>query len=62
MFRFIIIFIILLSLQYLGAGIPKANDIYFYVGYFSVPLLLAISINFLIALLTSKIDLLTSKK
>ena len=54
MFRFIIIFIILLSLQYLGPGIPKANDIYFYVGYFSVPLLLAISINFLLDLLTSK--------
>ena len=54
MFRFIIIFIILLSLQYLGAGIPKANDIYFYVGYLSVPLLLAISINFLLDLLTSK--------
>ena len=53
MFRFIIIFIILLSLQYLGAGIPKANDIYFYVGYLSVPLLLAISINFLFELLTN---------
>ena len=54
MFRFIIIFVILLSLQYLGAGIPTEHDIYFYLGYFSVPLLLAISINFLIDLLTSK--------
>ena len=54
MFRFIIIFIILLSLQYLGAGIPTEHDIYFYLGYFSVPLLLAISINFLLDLLTSK--------
>ncbi|SVC29582.1 uncharacterized protein METZ01_LOCUS282436, partial [marine metagenome] len=53
MLRFIIIFIFLFFLQYLGAGIPKANDIYFYLGYFSVPLLLAISINFLLDLLTS---------
>ena len=53
MFRFIIIFIILLSLQYLGAGIPTEHDIYFYLGYFSVPLLLAISINFLFELFTS---------
>ena len=52
MFRFIIIFIILFSLQYLGGGIPKENDIYFYLGYFSVPLLLAFSITFLLDLLT----------
>ena len=54
MLRFAIIFIFLLSLQYLGAGIPKANDIYFYVGYFSAPLLLVFLINFLLDLLTSK--------
>tara|TARA_B100001123_G_scaffold300089_1_gene334807 strand:- start:101 stop:268 length:168 start_codon:yes stop_codon:yes gene_type:complete len=54
MLRFIIIFILLLSLQYLGGGIPKANDIYFYVGYLSVPLLFAFFINFLLDLLTSK--------
>ena len=62
MFRFIIIFVLLFSLQYLGGGIPKENDIYFYLGYFSVPLLLAFSITFLLDLLTINKDKNTNEK
>ena len=54
MLRFIEILIILLFLQYTGGGIPKEQDLFFYIGYFFLPLLLAISINFLIMLFTKE--------
>ena len=35
-----------------GGGIPEYQNTYFYLGYFSLPLLLAFSINFILDLLT----------
>ena len=54
MLRFITIFIVLFFLQYLGGGIPTENNIYFYIGYFSVPLLLTFVIHLLLELLANK--------
>lgn len=39
--------LIILCLQLLGGGIPEDQNTYFYMGYFSVPLLLSFFITFI---------------
>ena len=48
---FLILCSILLLLMVYGGGIPEYQNTYFYLGYFSLPLLLAFSINFILNLL-----------
>ena len=40
-------FLIILFLQLLGGGIPEYQDTYFYIGYYSAPILLSFSITFI---------------
>ena len=40
-------FLIILFLQLLGARMPEYQDTYFYIGYYSAPILLSFSITFI---------------
>jgi|TARA_B110000438_G_scaffold302672_1_gene361119 hypothetical protein len=51
---FFITFFSLLGLQLFGGGIPSSESLYFYIGYFSTPLLISAVFSGLIFLLLKK--------